>query len=87
MFVHIADGLNAAGLAAEHRVERRDAVDVRVRQVERARDQPQRVVGEMTELFLGQVQRGEDHRLLAPRDLVSLAKRRNLFRGVCGEFE
>ena len=47
-----ADGLGPAGLAAEHRIERRDAVDVGVRQVERGRDEAQRVIGQLAELLL-----------------------------------
>ena len=53
------------------------------RLVERARDETQGVLGEMTEVFLGQMKRGQDRRLLGPRDLIPLAKRRDLLGGVC----
>src|SRR6266480_1766720 len=53
------DRARAAGLAAEHRVERRNSVDMRVRKVERRRHESKRIIGEMPKLFLRDMQRQE----------------------------
>jgi hypothetical protein len=57
---------------------------VRVRQVERLRDEAERVVGQMPVLLLREVQRRHHHRLLGR---IALAQRRDLLAGVGGEFE
>jgi len=60
---------------------------VGVRQIQRGGDQPQRIVGQVPELLLREVERRHHDRLLGLGDPVPIAQRRDLVASIRGEFE
>jgi len=57
---------------------------VRVRQIERPRDQAEHVIGQVAVLLLREVERGHHHRLLGG---IALTSRRDLLLCIRGEFK